>query len=369
MFFGMPNQGSADSNCKFLKEHMFNPGVHSFDLRDKVMKAFGRPKLLDVLDYGRYVEDSWGDLALPTLIAQEPLVGKTLYPGAEHENLHFIGPLVIEAGKQLEKTHISSENHLSEFGSNSDINKIQEFIAAGSKPIYMGWGSMTCKSPEHMVLLVAETVLLCGVRAIVQGGWANLNMDLLRKAGASSTSLDYAQTNVLFVKNAPHEWLFPKVACIVHHGGSGTTHCALRSGVPMVVTPCWLDQFDAAFLVNQLGVGVGFTSKFQQLDPIEISEAIRTCVDNLATSDEHLQSMSVCKAIRDECLQSNAVDTAVSFVSSFWEQWVETGKMRQFIDRRCQAQDALREHHGLSHHHRHHHRLSHHHRHHHRHGA
>jgi hypothetical protein len=31
---------------------------------------------------------------------------------------------------------------------------------------------------------------------------------------------------------APHEWLFPRVVCAVHHGGAGTTGAAFRAGVP-----------------------------------------------------------------------------------------------------------------------------------------
>ena len=42
--------------------------------------------------------------------------------------------------------------------------------------------------------------------------------------------------NVLFMKTAPHEMLFPRCSVLVHHGGSGTTMAALRSGIPSVVT-------------------------------------------------------------------------------------------------------------------------------------
>jgi hypothetical protein len=30
----------------------------------------------------------------------------------------------------------------------------------------------------------------------------------------------------------PHSWLLPRAACIVHHGGAGTTAAAFRAGIP-----------------------------------------------------------------------------------------------------------------------------------------
>jgi len=40
----------------------------------------------------------------------------------------------------------------------------------------------------------------------------------------------------------PHDWLFPRVSAVVHHGGAGTTAAALRAGVPSVILPFFFDQ-------------------------------------------------------------------------------------------------------------------------------
>ena len=53
----------------------------------------------------------------------------------------------------------------------------------------------------------------------------------------------------------PHDWLFPHVAAIVHHGGAGTTAAGLRAGVPTVVVPFFADQPFWAWRVYELGVG------------------------------------------------------------------------------------------------------------------
>ncbi|NIW49113.1 MAG: glycosyltransferase, partial [Gammaproteobacteria bacterium] len=51
----------------------------------------------------------------------------------------------------------------------------------------------------------------------------------------------------------PHQWLFPRMATIVHHGGAGTTAAALRAGVPSVIVPYFADQPFWARHVHQQG--------------------------------------------------------------------------------------------------------------------
>lgn len=50
------------------------------------------------------------------------------------------------------------------------------------------------------------------------------------------------EANVLNIGTTPHDWLFPRTAAIIHHGGSGTTHSATRAGKPSVVVAFAGDQ-------------------------------------------------------------------------------------------------------------------------------
>lgn len=52
-----------------------------------------------------------------------------------------------------------------------------------------------------------------------------------------------------------HDALLRRSCCVLHHGGSGTTAAALRSGVPQLVSPFLLDQFSWAGRMELLGVG------------------------------------------------------------------------------------------------------------------
>jgi len=118
---------------------------------------------------------------------------------------------------------------------------LAEFLAKGPPPIYIGFGSMTGFAPEELAELTARAVRLAGVRAIVARGWA----------GLSPTPSDALHV----VDEVPHDWLFPRVSAVVHHGGVGTLHEGLRAGRPTVVTAFFGDQPYWGRLNERLGTG------------------------------------------------------------------------------------------------------------------
>ena len=67
-------------------------------------------------------------------------------------------------------------------------------------------------------------------------------------AGVEGTS----PAGIIAVRDVPH-WLFPPMAAVVHHGGSGTTHTGLRAGRPTIVVPFFSDQPFWARRVHALG--------------------------------------------------------------------------------------------------------------------
>ena len=60
--------------------------------------------------------------------------------------------------------------------------------------------------------------------------------------------------NIHVLGDTPHDWLFARTSCIVHHGGAGTSHAAARSGAPSVVLPFAGDQHFWAGRLARLGV-------------------------------------------------------------------------------------------------------------------
>merc|ERR1719453_1994270 len=110
---------------------------------------------------------------------------------------------------------------------------------------------MICKSEQWMAKIAVEALKHAGARGVLLGGWAEMSL-----SSVPPELQDYCKENVLFVPSAPHEWLFPQCAVVVHHGGSGTTAASVRSGRPTLITPIFLDQLDHARLANASGIGV-----------------------------------------------------------------------------------------------------------------
>lgn len=144
----------------------------------------------------------------------------------------------------------------------------ERFLAAGPPPVFIGFGSMGDKDPRRTAARLLEAVRVAGARALVSRGWAGLDHHA-------------APEGVLFIGPEPHGKLFPRVAAVMHHGGSGTTHTAMRAGVPQIVMPHLLDQYYWAFHVRRLGIGLELRERFS-LDAQAIAAALRRCLDDAA---------------------------------------------------------------------------------------
>ena len=119
---------------------------------------------------------------------------------------------------------------------------VRAFVESGSAPVYLGFGSMPTGDAAGVVRAFVAVLRRVGRRGIVSSGWADL--------GAAPLPPE-----VLAVGAVRHDWLFPRCAVVVHHGGAGTTAAALRAGTPQVVVPHIADQPYWGRRVAELGVG------------------------------------------------------------------------------------------------------------------
>jgi UDP:flavonoid glycosyltransferase YjiC (YdhE family) len=115
-------------------------------------------------------------------------------------------------------------------------------------------------------------------------------------------------SNVIAVRDVPHEWLLPRMRAIIHHGGAGTTGAALRAGVPSIVVPLGFDQPFWAGRVQALGVGPRPISR-RRLTARRLADAIRT-----ATTDGAMRARAarLGAALRAE----RGVETAVAAIEA-----------------------------------------------------
>ena len=119
---------------------------------------------------------------------------------------------------------------------------LEGFLRQEPAPIYIGFGSMVFRNPEMIGKMVVEALRKSGQRGILASGWGGLQIE------------SKATEHIFFLEEAPHEWLFPQVRAVVHHGGTGTTAAILRAGVPALTIPYMQDQPYWAQRLHQLGI-------------------------------------------------------------------------------------------------------------------
>ncbi|MBK8900463.1 MAG: glycosyltransferase family 1 protein [Anaerolineaceae bacterium] len=140
------------------------------------------------------------------------------------------------------------------------------FLNAGPPPVYVGFGSMTNRKPEETAALVTAALKQTNQRAVLLSGWGGLR------------AADLPET-IFMLDAAPHAWLLPRMAAVVHHGGAGTTAAGLRAGVPSIIVPFFADQPFWGNRVAQLGVGLQPIPR-QKLTAELLAAAIQTAVSD-----------------------------------------------------------------------------------------
>lgn len=121
---------------------------------------------------------------------------------------------------------------------------LKAFLEAGPPPVYIGFGSIVLDDPNAMTKLIFDAVKKCGQRALVSKGWGGFGADEIG-----------IPEGVFMLGNVPHDWLFTKVSCVVHHGGAGTTAAGIACGKPTIIVPFFGDQPFWGAMVAKAGAG------------------------------------------------------------------------------------------------------------------
>lgn len=168
-----------------------------------------------------------------------------------------------------------------------------EFLQKGSTPVYVGFGSMFMRGGKDRAEIVLDALKLAGCRAVLATGWGGLTANDVPK-------------DVFVLNDVPHDWLFPKVAAVIHHGGAGTTGSGLRAGKPMVICPFVADQPFWGRRVADLGVGPSPIPQYK-LTAERLGDAIKSTVTD--------SSMRQCATSLGETIRAeNGVEHAVSYI-------------------------------------------------------
>jgi UDP:flavonoid glycosyltransferase YjiC (YdhE family) len=145
---------------------------------------------------------------------------------------------------------------------------LAKFLDAGEPPVYIGFGSIVVDDPKAFTKMIFAAVKKAGVRALVNKGWGGLG---------DGDDVQVPE-NVFMLENTPHDWLFPKVAAVVHHGGAGTTAIGLKCGKPTMIVPFFGDQPFWGAEVAKHQAGALECIPYKKLTVERLAEGIKQCL-------------------------------------------------------------------------------------------
>lgn len=122
--------------------------------------------------------------------------------------------------------------------------RLKKFIATHNKLLFVTFGSMVNDAPQQKTKIILDILHKNKIPAII-----NIASGGLVQPEQYDTDLFY------FVNRIPYEWVFPKIHAVIHHGGSGTTHMAIKYGCSSLIIPHIIDQFLWNDLVRNLNLG------------------------------------------------------------------------------------------------------------------
>jgi UDP:flavonoid glycosyltransferase YjiC (YdhE family) len=140
---------------------------------------------------------------------------------------------------------------------------LEAFLQKGSKPVYIGFGSMRHANSEELTRTIVEAVKDAGVRAIIAQSASNIGGSLR----------DSDDLFVLKEYPIPHHVLFPRCKAAVHHGSWITTHLAAQAGIPQLVLPQASDQYLWGEIIAKKGLGPKWVD-MNRLSQKKLSKAI-----------------------------------------------------------------------------------------------
>ena len=159
--------------------------------------------------------------------------------------------------------------------------------------VYAGFGSMAGTSATRLGELILQALQKAKVRAVIASGWGGID-------------IDQCPDHVLLIEQAPHDWLFPRMDVVIHHGGAGTTASAIRAGCAQIICPFCVDQPFWGEQIHKLGLGVK-PIKQKSLTVGKLVHAIRVVTNKQSIIDKVNQ-------YQQKLAQEDGVANAVRYI-------------------------------------------------------
>ena len=175
--------------------------------------------------------------------------------------------------------------------------QLEHFLQQYPRPIIMSLGSMGGTQGPRLTRIFLDAIQTLGnPPAIIQGGYAGL-------------SAPHAPPNILFIDYVPHTHLFAQAACVVHHGGAGTTMAACRAGAPSVIIPFIADQPYFADRLRRLGIAPR-PLPYRSLTAPRLAQRIQHVLSNPAMQEK-------ARALQPAFLAEDGLTQAIRHIHKF----------------------------------------------------
>jgi len=171
-----------------------------------------------------------------------------------------------------------------------------DFIEEGPPPIIISFGSMGGSDGTETTEILIDAIRITDQRSVIQAGWGLL--------GSEDT-----EKNIYFTDYVPHNWLFPKGSCVIHHGGAGTTAAVCKAKVPSIVVPHIADQFYWGKRLSNIGVSPKSLPR-RNLTAKRLAGRIQQVMNTPAMSEK-------AESLGTQMASEDGLTTAVNLIESF----------------------------------------------------
>lgn len=142
-----------------------------------------------------------------------------------------------------------------------DDEEVASWIAAGTPPIFFGFGSIPVESPADTIAMIAGACAQLGERALIGA------------AGTDFSNVEHPD-HVKVVGTLNYPTVFPACRAVVHHGGSSTTPIVMRAGVPQLIL--FWDMVHAVYGTAVKRLKVGTARRFSTATEDSLVSDLRT---------------------------------------------------------------------------------------------
>lgn len=206
--------------------------------------------------------------------------------------IYGYSPLVVPRPRDwCERQHVVGWWHQDAQADWTPPESLASFLDRGPPPIYFGFGSMSSPHRGRITQAIVEALQRTGQRGVLAKGWGGIDAEAL-------------PDSCYLLQSAPHDWLFPRMAAVVHHGGAGTTGSGVRAGVPAIIAPFAFDQPFWGRALNAVGVAPPPIPS-RALNADNLTEAIRSVMNNPAMQR---QAAELGAKVRQETGVQNTVE-------------------------------------------------------------